>query len=117
MNTEKNSGFIRLNGCVYEVNFCNITDRQDGGYNVNFYTYNGITKNKGLLKDMLHYYTSLSSLSIACLRGGLQLNIIESVDNINIFEVKYITKSEIESYVPLDFKALCNDKVEVYEKN
>lgn len=117
MNTEKNNGCIRLNGNIYEVNFCNITDRKDGNYNVNFYIYSGITKNRGLLKDMLHYYTSLSTLNTACLRGGMQLDLVESVENINIFEVKYITKSDLETYKPIDFENFFNDKVVKHETN
>lgn len=117
MNFDKNKNYIKLEGVIYEVNFCNLTNRQDGGLNVNFYDYNDIMRNRGLLKDLLHYNTSLTLLSNELLKNGLRLDIIESVDNINIFKVKYITKSEIESYTPLDFKALCNDKVEVYEKN
>lgn len=110
MDFEKSKNYIKLEGVMYEVNFCNLTNRQDGGYNVNFYDYNNITKNRGLLKDLLHYNSSLTTLSIAMLKSGLQLNIIDSVDNINIFEVKYITKSEIETYKPIDFENLCNDK-------
>lgn len=117
MNFDKNKNYITLEGVMYEVNFCNITNRQDGGLNVNFYNYDKIMKNKGLLKDLLHYNISLTSLSNALLRNGLRLSILESVDNINIFEVKYITKSTMDLYKPIDFENLCNDKVEVYEKN
>lgn len=110
MDFSKNKNYIKLNDILYEVDFCNITKRLDDGYNVNFFVFCGITKNRGLLKDLLHYNSSLTMLSIEILKSGLKLNIIDSIDNINIFEVKYITKSEIETYKPIDFEKLCNDK-------
>lgn len=117
MDFAKNKNYIRLNNILYEVDFCNITDRNDNNYNVNFFIYDKIMKNKGLLKDLLHYNVSLTSLSDALLRNGLRLDIIESVENINIFEVKYITKSTMDLYKPIDFENLCNDKAVKHEKN
>lgn len=117
MDFEKNKNYIRINGTLYKVDFNNITERKDGGYNVNYYCYNGITKNKGLMKDLLYYCISLTTLSKALLEESLQLDILDSVDNINIFEVKYITKDNLDDYRPINFDNLCNDKVEHYEKH
>ena len=117
MDFAKNKNYIKINNVLYGVDFNSITERNDGGYNVNYFIYEGITKNKGLLKDLLHYNVSLTDLSNALLKSGLRLSILESIDNINIFEIKYITKSTMDLYKPIDFEQLCNDKVERHEKN
>lgn len=117
MDFAKNKNYLRINGVLYSVDFCSVTNRKDDSYNVNFFIYDGITKYKTLLKDLLHYNVSLTTLSMALLKNGLRLSILESVDNINIFEVKYITKSTMDLYRPIDFEKLCNDKVEKNGEN
>lgn len=105
---------IILNGVAsYDYDFHNLTKRKDGKYNVNYYIYNDIVKCRGLIKGLLLINDNLRDIYNNLLRNNLVLDFIESVDYINIFEIKYIRKGKeiafFKTYTPINFETLLND--------